>query len=121
VRAIGARWTIEDVCKLAQRQVSLDQDEGRSWTGWQRHATLALLALAALVPGAAMGGLPLDPDLVPFSIPELRRPMTRRRPGYRHPARFVLAGSRWHHRHQASARDGHSKRRRQHLARKRSR
>jgi SRSO17 transposase len=56
VRAIGARWTIEDVFKLAKRQVGLDQYEVRSWTGWHRHTTLALLALAALVRGAATGG-----------------------------------------------------------------
>jgi len=56
VRAIGARWTIEDVFKLAKRQVGLDQYEVRSWTGWHRHTTLALLALAALVLGAARGG-----------------------------------------------------------------
>ena len=57
VRAIGARWTIEDVFKLAKRQVGLDQYEVRSWTGWHRHTTLALLALAALVLGAAKGGM----------------------------------------------------------------
>jgi SRSO17 transposase len=56
VRAIGARWTIEDVFKLAKRQVGLDQYEVRSWSGWHRHVTLALLALAALVLGAAKGG-----------------------------------------------------------------
>jgi SRSO17 transposase len=56
VRAIGARWTIEEVFKLAKRQVGLDQYEVRSWTGWHRHATLALLALAALALGAAKGG-----------------------------------------------------------------
>jgi SRSO17 transposase len=58
VRAIGARWTIEDVFKLAKRQVGLDQYEVRSWTGWHRHTTLALLALAALVLGVARGGTP---------------------------------------------------------------
>jgi SRSO17 transposase len=57
VRAIGARWTIEDVFKLAKRQVGLDQYEVRSWTGWHRHTTLALLALAALVLGVAKGGI----------------------------------------------------------------
>ena len=56
VRAVGARWTIEEVFELAKRQVGLDQYEVRSWTGWHRHATLALLALAALVLGAAKGG-----------------------------------------------------------------
>ena len=57
VRAIGARWTIEDVFKLAKRQVGLDEYEVRSWTGWYRHTTLALLALVALVLGAAKGGM----------------------------------------------------------------
>jgi SRSO17 transposase len=48
VRAVGARWTIEDVFKLGKGQVGLDQYEVRSWTGWHRHVTLALLALAIL-------------------------------------------------------------------------
>jgi SRSO17 transposase len=49
VRAIGARWTIEEVFELAKQRVGLDEYEVRSWTGWHRHTTLALLALAALV------------------------------------------------------------------------
>ncbi len=56
VRAIGARWTIEEVFKLAKQRVGLDEYEVRSWTGWHRHTTLALLALAVLVLGAAKGG-----------------------------------------------------------------
>ena len=56
MRVIGTRWTIEEVFKLAKQRVGLDEDEVRSWTGWHRHTTLALLALAALVLGAAKGG-----------------------------------------------------------------
>jgi len=56
VRAIGARWTIEEVFELAKQRVGLDEYEVRSWTGWHRHATLALLALAALVLGVAKKG-----------------------------------------------------------------
>jgi SRSO17 transposase len=56
IRAIGARWTIEEVFELAKQRVGLDEYEVRSWTGWHRHTTLALLALAALVLGAAKGG-----------------------------------------------------------------
>jgi SRSO17 transposase len=56
VRAIGARWVIEEVFELAKQRVGLDEYEVRSWTGWHRHTTLALLALAALVLGAAKGG-----------------------------------------------------------------
>jgi SRSO17 transposase len=49
VRALGARWTIEEVFELAKQRVGLDEYEVRSWTGWHRHTTLALLALATLV------------------------------------------------------------------------
>ena len=48
VRAVGSRWAIEDLFKLGKGQVGLDQYEVRSWTGWHRHVTLALLALAVL-------------------------------------------------------------------------
>jgi SRSO17 transposase len=62
VRAAGTRWTIEEVFKLAKGQVGLDQYEVRSWHGWHRHITLALLALAALAIGAAKRGEPLVPS-----------------------------------------------------------
>lgn len=55
VRAAGTRWTIEEVFKLAKGQVGLDQYEVRSWQGWHRHITLALLALAALATVAKKG------------------------------------------------------------------
>lgn len=60
-RAAGARWAIEDTFKLAKGQVGLDHYEVRSWRGWHRHVTLALLALAALAVGAAKGGAPPAP------------------------------------------------------------
>jgi SRSO17 transposase len=56
VRAAGARWTIEDLFKLAKGQVGLDHYEVRSWHGWYRHSTLALVALAALTIGARKKG-----------------------------------------------------------------
>src|SRR5436190_455557 len=76
VRAIGARWTIEEVFELAKQRVGLDEYEVRSWTGWHRHTTLALLALAALVLGAAKRGAqiptprtsPWSPSASPSSI-----------------------------------------------------
>ena len=46
VRAICARWTIEEVFELAKQRVGLDEYEVRSWTGWHRHVTLAVLAQA---------------------------------------------------------------------------
>lgn len=58
VRAAGGRWTIEAVFKLAKGQVGLDQYEVRSYQGWYRHITLALLALAVLAIGTVKRGAP---------------------------------------------------------------
>jgi SRSO17 transposase len=49
VRVAGRRWTIEEGLEEAKGEVSLDQYEVRTWTGWYRHITLALLAHAVLV------------------------------------------------------------------------
>jgi SRSO17 transposase len=48
VRVAGARWTIESGFEAAKGEVGLDHDEVRSWTGWYRHITLAMWALALL-------------------------------------------------------------------------
>jgi hypothetical protein len=56
VRVAGARWSIDDLFKLAKGQVGLDHYEVRSWHGWYRHVTLALLALIALTVGARKKG-----------------------------------------------------------------
>ncbi len=69
VRAAGARWTIEDTFKLAKGQVGLDHYEVRSWHGWYRHVTLALLALAALTLGAQKGGPSPAPSISPSPSP----------------------------------------------------
>jgi SRSO17 transposase len=56
VRVAAARWTIEDTFKQAKGLVGLDQYEVRSWQGWYRHLTLALLAFAALTIATRKGG-----------------------------------------------------------------
>jgi len=58
VRVAGARWTIEACFEAAKGEVGLDQYEVRSWTGWHRHITLAMLAHAylAVLRHAAAGG-----------------------------------------------------------------
>jgi SRSO17 transposase len=58
VRVAGTRWTIEASFEAAKGEVGLDQYEVRSWTGWHRHITLALLAHAYLsvLRHAAAGG-----------------------------------------------------------------
>ncbi len=48
VRVAGRRWTIEASFEAAKGEVGLDQYEVRSWTGWHRHVTLAMLAHAYL-------------------------------------------------------------------------
>jgi SRSO17 transposase len=48
VRVAGARWIIEQLFEAAKGEVGLDHYEVRSWTGWYRHMTLAMWALALL-------------------------------------------------------------------------
>jgi SRSO17 transposase len=58
VRVAGTRWTIENCFEAAKGEVGLDEYEVRSWTGWHRHITLAMLAHAylAVLRKAALGG-----------------------------------------------------------------
>jgi SRSO17 transposase len=58
VRVAGTRWAIESCFEAAKGEVGLDEYEVRSWTGWHRHVTLAMLAHAylAALRKAALGG-----------------------------------------------------------------
>ena len=49
VQVAGRRWTIEAGFEEAKGEVGLDHYEVRTWRGWYRHITLALLAHALLV------------------------------------------------------------------------
>jgi SRSO17 transposase len=49
VQVAGKRWTIEAGIEEAKGEVGLDHYEVRTWRGWYRHLTLALLAHALLV------------------------------------------------------------------------
>jgi SRSO17 transposase len=49
VRIAGQRWRIEAGLEEAKGEVGLDHYEVRTWRGWYRHITLALLAHAVLV------------------------------------------------------------------------
>jgi len=48
VEVAGTRWTIECCFESAKGEVGLDEYEVRSWHGWHRHITLAMLAHAFL-------------------------------------------------------------------------
>jgi SRSO17 transposase len=58
VRIAGTRWAIESCFEAAKGEVGLADYEVRSWPGWHRHITLALLAHAdlAVLRKAALGG-----------------------------------------------------------------
>lgn len=47
-RVAGTRWAVEESFETGKGEVGLDQYEVRSWTGWYRHITLAMLAHAYL-------------------------------------------------------------------------
>jgi SRSO17 transposase len=47
-RVAGRRWAIEECFEAAKQETGLDGYEIRSWHGWHRHITLAMLALAFL-------------------------------------------------------------------------
>ena len=47
-RVAGTRWAVESCFEAAKSEVGLDHYEVRSWTGWFRHITLAMWALALL-------------------------------------------------------------------------
>jgi SRSO17 transposase len=66
-KTAGARWSIEGGFESAKQEVGLADYEVRSWTGWHRHVTLALLAHAVL---AAVRKLADGP-------PEKSRPASR--------------------------------------------
>ncbi len=49
IRAAGSRWSIEECFESSKGEVGLDQYEVRTWTGWYRHITLAMIAHSFLV------------------------------------------------------------------------
>jgi SRSO17 transposase len=63
VRVAGVRWAVEEGFQAAKGQVGLDHYQVRTWTGWHRHVTLAMLALAFLMAAAAAAApaMPADP------------------------------------------------------------
>ena len=69
VRAIGARWHIEEDLQ-ASKDLGLDQYEVRSYIGWYRHITLVMLASAFLVGIRVQESRPLPaPSPAPVALP----------------------------------------------------
>ena len=57
-RVVGSRWAVEESFETATGEGGLDQYDVRSWQGWSRHSTLALLAHAYLTVLRAQAGAP---------------------------------------------------------------
>jgi SRSO17 transposase len=92
VQIAGTRWTIEACFEAAKGEVGLDQYEVRSWTGWHRHVTLAMLAhayLAVLRKTVVGGGGHAGPG---------RRASAAHRPGNPPPALAPRLATRARHR-----------------------
>ena len=109
----GRRWQIEESFEEAKGECGLDEYEVRKWNAWHRHITLAMLAHAFLAVLESQerkkGGL--KKDLIPLTVPEVRRLLWKlvwSRPRARE---CVLAWSNWRRRHLQRARISHYKRR----------
>ena len=74
VRVAGSRWTVESSFEAAKGEVGLDQYEVRTWTGWYRHITLAMWALASLTSRRA-GAIAVETFKKSRPLPQLASPL----------------------------------------------
>jgi len=117
LRVCDARWQIEEGFAQAKGELGLDQYEVRRWEAWHRfvtlcllaHAYLAVLRLHARAPGAATAGAADEPDLLPLTVPEVRR-LVLALAGAAEQRAFRLGWSWWRRRHQAVAARSHAAR-----------
>lgn len=98
LRIAGRRWTIEAAFEAAKQEVGLGDYEVRSWQGWHRHITLALVAHALLVarraagdePAAAKGGRQKQPT---GALAAFRQRRASQQPSSRSPSPRSAASS----------------------------
>jgi SRSO17 transposase len=112
VKVAGRRWTIEEAFQAGKGLCGLDQHQVRTWTSWYRWTTLAMLAHAFLTAVAVSENARRhpEPDLIPLTLAEVQRLMTRltgRAPAAIDHCRHW---SRWRRHHQAHARTCHYQR-----------
>ncbi|MBP2706933.1 hypothetical protein JOL79_24405 [Microbispora sp. RL4-1S] len=112
MRIAGIRWTVEESFQAVKGQVGLDHYQVRSWDGWHRRITLAMLALAFL---AALAASQPDGDEehLPLTMPEIRRLLAALALTRHRRTEEILHWSHWRRRHQATARRCHYQRRSQ--------
>lgn len=112
VTVAGRRWAAGEAFQAGKGLCGLDQHQVRTWRSWYRWTTLAMLAHAflAAVAAAENARQPASEDLIPLTLAEVQRLMTRLTstgplaPGHCH------RWSHWRRRHQARARACHYQR-----------
>lgn len=124
VAVAGRRWMIEESFQVGKDQFGLDEYQVRSWEGWHRHTTLAMIALAVTV--AATAADQPEPALTAHALTDPKRlAMPSINEARRMIAAIVIAAkhvgqqwihhlehwSRWRQQHQAGARAAHYRRR----------
>ena len=119
VRVAGTRWAIEECFEEAKGQVGLDQYEGAA-VGWlvpAHHPGDAGPRLSdsdqasGNEAGRKGGHYGPDEELIPITVPEVRRLRTRLVWTDNQPPDFIMYWSWWRRRHQARARQCHYKHR----------
>ena len=114
VQIAGARWTVE-CCFKEAKGMGLDEYEVRQWDGWYRHITLTLLAHAfvSVVRSHEASGEEhvRGEDLVPLTLPEVRRLMCSVLLKVLSEQQTALCWSRWRRKHQLRAKLCHKRHR----------
>ena len=123
VRVAGRRWTIEECFEEAKGQVGFGPVRGAA-VGWLVPAHHAGDAGPRLPDGDQESGggtgrkgghYGPDEELIPMTVPEVRRLLTRLVWTKNKLPDFILSWSRWRRRHQALARQCHCNRRKSNL------
>lgn len=96
--------------KVSRPAKGLDQYQCRKWTAWYRFTTLAMLALATLT-AIAVACPPPPSELIPLTIPEIRRLINLLILHQPPNISQALRWSYWRRQHQARAKASHYKRR----------
>lgn len=110
VTVAGSRWSIEELFQTGKGQVGLDHYQVRGWTGWHRHVTLAMLALAVLTILAAQQP-DTDPEIIALTVAEIRRLLNAFVLAVSLPPAHTLHWSIWRRTSQARAQRSHYQRR----------
>ena len=124
IRAAGLRWPAEEDFRLSKDCPGPDQCQARLCTAIQRHIVLVMAALAicavtaaqlkdrtstrAPAPAAPGQAPPLDPGIIPLTVPEIQRLLAGAltRP---HPRGHAACWPAWRRRHQARSRWFHQR------------